>query len=172
MPRVPGENAVQIAMRVPPAWLDEADKLSRHKSQRGATFTRTDALRIALGIGLSSMGADETYFEQRRGDPARLGPWKIDPKTLVIEHDGAKHYGVDMEEMTDSAGTLDWIMQLAKKTWISAADLGILVRLIDQVLEPQAGMCSMGVDGTIDPVQRVAHSLGVPAARAKKRTRP
>lgn len=156
MPRSPSDNTVQVAIRVPQAWLDEADRLVRERAEPGATLTRTDVLRAAMGVGLRVQSADAAYVRGKRGDIVERTAWKYDPKRLTLTHERADFYDIDLEEMTDSASTLDWIIQLAKKTWLSSADLGIFVRILDRLLEPQAGMCSDGKNGKIDVKKRLA----------------
>ena len=87
---------------------------------------------------------------QRSMQELKWGNWTFDPGTLVLTHDETR-YEVALDECTTSAKTLDWIMQVAGKTWVSEHDLGHLVRAINSLLRPQATLCSMGVDG--GPIQ-------------------
>jgi hypothetical protein len=45
---------------------------------------------------------------------------------------------------------LDWIIQVAEKTWADDATVAGLVRALDDVLHPQAHLCSMGASKTLD----------------------
>jgi hypothetical protein len=64
MPRPPSD-AVQIALRVPKAWLDEADELAPLISRPGFQASRTDAFRAAIARGFESL-----FAELRPGQPA------------------------------------------------------------------------------------------------------
>lgn len=84
---------------------------------------------------------------------ARFGPWELDRETLVLriggvrkptrDSDGAA-YEVDLEECLDSAEVLDWIMQVAQKSWATDAVIAGLVRGLAECLDPQANLCSGG----------------------------
>ncbi len=60
MPRPPSDS-VQIALRVPPDWLNKADAVAAKISLPGMTATRTDALRAAMALGL------ETLLQRKKG---------------------------------------------------------------------------------------------------------
>jgi hypothetical protein len=55
MPRKPGENTTQVAIRVPDSWLERCEALLPLISQLGMSTTRTDILRIALARGIDSL---------------------------------------------------------------------------------------------------------------------
>mgnify|MGYP002652584757 CR=1 FL=1 len=46
---------IQITMRVPPEWLETAEKLAAELSRPGLEVTRTEAFRAALAFGLEHM---------------------------------------------------------------------------------------------------------------------
>lgn len=93
--------------------------------------------------------------ERRRGihTPAALagavptpydwGPWRLDPSHLTLTHD-ASTYEIDLETCTSSAQVLDWVMQINTKTWGDNATIAGLVRAFDDLLHPQANLCSSG----------------------------
>lgn len=91
--------------------------------------------------------ASEIEMEAYNGN---WGPWKLDTRNLVLymmyENTDTRRYEVDLEQCLTSAGTLDWIMQIANKTWADKDDSVIagLVRAIDDVIRPQAFLCSFG----------------------------
>ena len=60
MPRPPSD-AVQIAIRVPKAWLAQADEVAKLISRPGFEASRTDAFRaaIARGFDVLKREADE-----------------------------------------------------------------------------------------------------------------
>jgi hypothetical protein len=57
VPRPPSDT-VQIAIRVPRAWLETADELAKRISRPGVTMSRTDAFRAAIAAGFDAL-ADE-----------------------------------------------------------------------------------------------------------------
>lgn len=54
MPRPPS-SAVQIAIRLPQEWLDEAEALGKLMGRPGFATTRSDVLRAALARGLEAL---------------------------------------------------------------------------------------------------------------------
>ena len=76
-------------------------------------------------------------------DPA----WKFDPDRLVLDlYDGEGRwiYEVDFERCSTSAEVLDWIFQVAGKTWCTDKILGGLIHMLDKILHPQATLCGSG----------------------------
>jgi hypothetical protein len=55
-------------------------------------------------------------------------------------------YPIDLETLTSSAEVLDMICQVAMKEWATAGCISGLVRAINDLLQPQAHLCSMGAD--------------------------
>ncbi|SFQ26564.1 hypothetical protein [Amycolatopsis rubida] len=86
-----------------------------------------------------------------RGD-RDWGPWRLDPETLVLFCEDDAHpsgYEVDLELCLTSAQVLDWIMQVEMKTWADDAVVAGLVRALNDVLRPQATLCSSGISKTL-----------------------
>lgn len=52
------KEPVQIGIRVPPEWLDDAERLAAALSRPGLDVTRTEAFRAALARGLESLLAE------------------------------------------------------------------------------------------------------------------
>jgi hypothetical protein len=77
------------------------------------------------------------------------GNWRFDAKTLILKN-VQYNYQIDLEECDTSANMLDWIFQLCGKTWMTPDDLGHLVQALDDVLRPQANLCSFGTDKKLD----------------------
>jgi hypothetical protein len=78
-----------------------------------------------------------------------------DPQT------GAWMYEVNLDECNTSAGALDWIAQVAGKTWATNDDLANLVRALDDILDFQASLCGQGNEhGPIDVKKRIAGLAG------------
>jgi hypothetical protein len=90
------------------------------------------------------------------------GPWRLRPSTLCIElHlDHRWCYEIDLERCLTSAATLDWIFQIAGKRWAEQDPAVItgLVYAFDDVLHPQATLCSGGQSKTI-PKELVAERV-------------
>ena len=63
-----------------------------------------------------------------------------------VSKSGATIYDVDLETCNTSAEMLDWVMQVARKRWLSDAALGEYVRLMNRLMAPQACLCSFGKD--------------------------
>lgn len=52
------KDPVQIGIRVPPEWLEDAERLAAALSRPGLEVTRTEAFRAALARGLESLLAE------------------------------------------------------------------------------------------------------------------
>lgn len=74
--------------------------------------------------------------------------WHLDRERLCLvlgdSTTGAWAYEVDLERCRTSAEALDWIMQVAGKTWATDAVIAGLVRALDDCLSPQAHLCGCG----------------------------
>lgn len=80
------------------------------------------------------------------------GPWSLDTETRVL--DGPHGYYVDLDRCQTSAQTLDWIMQIAGKTWGAQPEvLAGLVHALNDTLRPQTFMCSSGYDKPMSDAQ-------------------
>lgn len=87
------------------------------------------------------------------------GPWRLDPTTRVLTTD---RYEVDLDTCTTPAQVLDWIAQVAGKTWADPTTLAGLVRALDDVLHLQRRLCPFGQPHTITPT--AIHELATNAA--------
>jgi len=82
--------------------------------------------------------------------------WVPESLTLRYSHDGIS-YPVPLTDMTTCASLLDWIMQLSEKAWLSREDLGAFVWAVNELIRPQACLCSGGNDlGEIDVRRHLA----------------
>jgi hypothetical protein len=97
---------------------------------------------------VSTTRASDIPMRRRRSD---WGPWHLDHNTrvLYVEESNGYRYEVDLDDCLSSAQVLDWICQIAGKTWADDTTLAGLVRAIDDVLTPQAHLCSSGQDKRI-----------------------
>lgn len=62
---------------------------------------------------------------------------------------------VDLERCVNSASTLDIIMQDCQKPFMSSADLGDMLRALDDLLYVQAHICPGGQDRRFDPTNHL-----------------
>lgn len=72
-----------------------------------------------------------------------MADWMFDPETLVLRYNG---YEVDLERMQTSAQVLDWVMQVANKTWCSPECISKLLYLLRYFIDPQEVLCSWGIE--------------------------
>ena len=75
------------------------------------------------------------------------GNWRFVESNFTLAH--ADGYEVDLEDMKDSSRILDWIAQVSNKTWAEPADIGHLVRAIDELFDLQENVCSFGSDAKL-----------------------
>jgi hypothetical protein len=98
-----------------------------------------------------------------------LWRFRADNLTLVCNA-GGYPYEIDLETCTTSAQVLDWIMQVAGKTWATDTVLAGLVRAFDDLLYPQANLCSSGISKTIEDVRDVIEQeIDEPYSRLRAR---
>ncbi len=83
------------------------------------------------------------------------GKWTFNRGTFCLVYEGGNGdwYEIDLDTFTDSAAILDWIFQVAGKTWIPAQGIADLLKAIDEIFYPQANYCSWGKDHKGDPRQ-------------------
>lgn len=73
----------------------------------------------------------------------RWGQWTLDMDVLVLRD--RRGYEVDLERCDTPAKMLDFIMQVSSKAkTYSSEDVGDLVRALEEILQPQATICSFG----------------------------
>lgn len=87
---------------------------------------------------------------------SRWEGWRLDPEILTLgmfTTDGGFLYEIDLEQCLTAAQLLDRIMQIRGKDWQELnmnAVLGGLLLAIDDVLHPQATLCSWGRSKRLD----------------------
>ena len=65
-------------------------------------------------------------------------PWKFNERDLTLSYGSPRErYYVKLKECDTSTGMLDWIMQVAGKTWADDHVLASLVRDLNHLLNPQ-----------------------------------
>lgn len=75
----------------------------------------------------------------------RWGCWKLVLGNRTLVKTTRPSYYIDLDRCLDSASVLDWICQVAGKTWATPIDVGNLVRALNDVLRPQQNMCGMSI---------------------------
>jgi hypothetical protein len=99
-----------------------------------------------------------------------LGPWRLDPAARVLYPVEPYRYEIDLDTCTSSAEVLDWISQVAGKTWADDTTVAGLIRALDDVLVPQAHLCSSGRAKRLSR-RRIAELVGQAANRFRSRVR-
>jgi hypothetical protein len=64
MPRPQSDNTFQVAFKIPEEWIKRADEIAALMSMPGMQWTRTDALRAALSVGLDKLHANVAKAEK------------------------------------------------------------------------------------------------------------
>jgi hypothetical protein len=81
---------------------------------------------------------------------AKWGGWRLEGLWLSYpaygKGRGRSGYPINLERFTSSAQMLDMIMQVAKKGWATDECLSGLVHALNDILHPQAYLCSFGRD--------------------------
>ncbi len=75
----------------------------------------------------------------------RVNEWCFDEDLLLLTH-VRTDYEIDLETCLTSAKILDWIMQIAAKTWVTRSTVGDLVEWFRLLMHPHGTVCSMGVE--------------------------
>jgi hypothetical protein len=72
------------------------------------------------------------------------GPWFLDTDLKTLNAEVSPHfvYEVDLDRCLSSAALLDWIFQVAEKTWADEAVITGLIRATGDILNPQGTLCS------------------------------
>jgi hypothetical protein len=84
----------------------------------------------------------------------RWGKWHYNAENNALDYiiDGAVRYYIDLDRMATSAQCLDWIFQVAFKTWMTDHDRTCLLAAIDKKVDPQSRLCG----GAIGPPRSLA----------------
>ena len=93
--------------------------------------------------------------------------WRYDGRRRVFVHEPTG-YEIDRKGCAICARLLDWIFQIAGKNGdtISNESRGQLVRLIHEIIEPQATMCSFGQDIAGGPGKSKGNRMAVGGCEA------
>jgi hypothetical protein len=79
-----------------------------------------------------------------------MNVWKYRKSNRTLTLAMKPGYEVDLDRCTTSAQVLDWIAQVAKKTWATRKIIADLVLMLDRCLDLQANICSWGIDHPFD----------------------
>jgi hypothetical protein len=152
-PRQPRSDA---SSRTPRRQLSYPQKVERayQAGVRSVRAKRKDAgERELYGLNGQELGAALARLPSpAHGD--RWGSWKFDAHRLVLEYEPFS-YEVDLERLTSAARALDVIFQLSGKTWIKRNDIGDLIEAMDDLLHPQATLCSWGAAKVLDATKHL-----------------
>jgi hypothetical protein len=74
----------------------------------------------------------------------KWGRWRLKRPYLVFWMDNREVYWVDLREAKTSAQVLDWIFQLATKSWMTPQDKSDLLDALRACVDPQRNLCSWG----------------------------
>jgi hypothetical protein len=102
----------------------------------------------------------------RSVDSRSWGGWQLYANGEIT---WSRSYPVDLERLTTSAEVLDLICQVANKSWANDACVAGLVHLLNDLLHPQAYLCSKGRDRRLsgdEIMQRVTDRMRRYSARA------
>ncbi len=94
-----------------------------------------------------STGADLAKPAPKPKDGTKWGKWVYHAHNLTLEYQGknGRWYEVDLERCNDSAQILDWLVQVLDKGWSTRADIGDLLRALDDLAgQLQSKVCGFG----------------------------
>jgi len=76
------------------------------------------------------------------------GFWHLDRKlltlTLSADSPSGYEYEIDLERFVSSGEMLDFIMQIASKSWATPEIIGTFVMALNDIFYPQANLCTWG----------------------------
>ncbi len=118
--------------------------LTSHRREAGADKPLDVAVARAVGrdelVDLSDEDLVARFNDYLDADG---NPWRLNLDELLLElEDGT--YEVALDDCRTSAEVLDWITQIAAKSWYTDAIVAGLVRALEVVIDPQSQLCSDG----------------------------
>src|SRR5438105_766909 len=123
---------------------------------------------LVQATSLATVGPGHWCYRQP-SEALSWGAWRLNLRDLTLEFNGGGDYYVDLEGCITSAEVLDSICQVAGKTWATAENLGDLVRAVNDLVQPQAQLCSMGVER--GPVKITRNLIDAAARRIRAHRR-
>lgn len=96
----------------------------------------------------ASMFVEGMTFMRSESHKTEFGPWRYDADALTLAiYEGERlGYEIDLERMQTSAAMLDWIFQVRGKSWCAPDVMASLLEALDEIFDPQSGMCRGGVE--------------------------
>jgi hypothetical protein len=94
-----------------------------------------------------------------RGDEhGHPGGWHL----VYSAYPGGGRYPVELERFASSGNMLDMVMQVAGKRWVDDACLAGFVRALNDILAPQANLCTFGANKTMtrERIATLAEAIG------------
>lgn len=85
----------------------------------------------------------QEIIRDRKAPSTKWGDWELDQKNRFLDN-VAEDYNIDLAGVRNSAQMLDWIFQIAGKSWATNDTIGDLVRAFDEIFYPQKNFCSWG----------------------------
>jgi len=130
------------------------DELSRKNEERYRA-EHPESVISAGGRTALLMPFSELHMPPAPSDGDCWGPWKYHRTLFTLDYeprDRHWRYQIDLEECTSSAQMLDWIFQVSNKVarCLSREDVGHLIQALQDLLWPQANLCSFGSDKRMD----------------------
>jgi hypothetical protein len=91
-----------------------------------------------------------------------FGKWIIDTERGILKFTDPNKprllYNIPLWEISQSSKMLDWIFQIAEKTWAKPEDLYDLIQAFEYIFG--RGMCSGGIDHPFNPKEFLAKKFG------------
>lgn len=107
-------------------------------------------------------GITMSAYEEVVPKPSDWGPWSLHLSNLTLVGPPPFDYPVDLEDCKTAARTLDWIAQVAQKTWADDSAIAGLVRALDDLLNMQGSLCPSGQPAkkplTAERIREKAHA--------------
>jgi hypothetical protein len=100
---------------------------------------------------LSVVRASDVAIQRRR---RAWNGWELSDSTVLsypAHHPDSSRYGFDLADLVSSAKMLDMIMQIDGKRWATDQCLAGLIHALNDILYPQAYLCSGGWDKRLKP---------------------
>jgi len=121
--------------------------LNSHQHESGADRPRDVAVARAVGRDeIDDLSDEELAARFNDYLDAEGNPWRLNLDEFLLElEDGT--YEVALDDCRTSAEVLDWITQIAAKSWGTDAIVAGLVRALEVLIEPQTHLCSDGEEG-------------------------
>lgn len=91
----------------------------------------------------------EPHLAPAHRDPTHWAPWTLDPDPVYPALDFGHLYRIELTDLRRPSRMLDMIIQVARKSWATDTVVAGLVRALNDLMNPQAFMCSMGGTTTL-----------------------